>query len=119
MKGDLGGDGYVMNFTDLKKTMKQLCTELDHKVIIPILSDVLVIIQGEINIDVSCEDGSKFVYEIMKFIIFRFPKGDCVCVPIIHSSVEELGKYLTHKLIEIIGRDQMRVFIIVFIINFK
>lgn len=65
MKGDVGSDGYVMNFTDLKKAMKQICAELDHKVIIPILSDVLVTIQGEINIDVSCEDGSKFVYEII------------------------------------------------------
>lgn len=57
--------------------------------------------------------------KLCNLLFFRFPKGDCVCVPIIHSSVEELGKYLTHKLIEIIGRDQMRVFIIVFIINFK
>lgn len=67
MKGDVGQDGYIMNFTDLKKVLKVICSNYDHKILIPLLSDVIVTIQGETNIDLTCEDGSKFSYKIYKF----------------------------------------------------
>lgn len=45
----------------------------------------------------------------IKYINFRFPKGDCVCIPIIHSTVEEISKVICLQLIETIGREQLHV----------
>jgi len=81
----IGQDGYVLDFGDLKAVTKKVCKNLNEYFICPMYSDVITIREDEEekNVYMTCEDGSKFA----------FPKADCVMLPIVHSTVEEIAMY--------------------------
>jgi 6-pyruvoyltetrahydropterin/6-carboxytetrahydropterin synthase len=85
--GDLGTDGYVLDFGRVKRTVRRICEELDERVILPALSDCLEIRRDGRQVVVRCEDGAAF----------SFPEGDTVCLPIAHCSAEELARYLLDR----------------------
>ncbi|MGH7898142.1 MAG: 6-pyruvoyl trahydropterin synthase family protein [Candidatus Binatia bacterium] len=90
VEGDLGGDGYVLDFGLVKKAAKRVCERLDEKVLLPANSDCLAISRVGGNVSVRYEDGSTF----------SFPEGDVVMLPIVHSSAEELACHLVTRLLE-------------------
>lgn len=87
VEGDLGEQGYVLDFGVVKDIARGLCKRLNEKVLIPAQSDCLEIDQ---------RDGQCIVrYESDEF---TFPQKDVVLVPIVHSSAEELARYLVGEL---------------------
>jgi len=86
-QGELGQQGYVVDFGVVKRIARRLCDDLDETMLIPVLSDCLTVRE---------EDGVVIVqYEQDEF---RFPRGDVTFLPIVHTSVEELARYLTGEL---------------------
>lgn len=90
IEGELGPDGYVLDFGVVKKAAKRVCDSLDEYLILPVQSDCLQISPGESSVEVVYEDGSRFV----------FPRGDVQLVPIVHSSAEELARYVCGRVRE-------------------
>ncbi len=89
IEGRLNSDGYVVDFGDVKRAAAAVCAEINERVIVPVNSDCLSIdVQAE-SVEIVCEDGA----------VFRFPAEDCVLLPIVHSSAEELAAYLCRRLI--------------------
>ncbi|KAL8270975.1 hypothetical protein Esti_005096 [Eimeria stiedai] len=86
--GALGSDGYVLDFTDIKRVVREICKSLDKCVLIPMRSDVLEITQEGSSIHLRCEDGAEFV----------LPRSDCLCLPIVHSTAEELSAYIWQRI---------------------
>jgi len=87
-------DGYLIDFGDIKGVMKKICKELNEHFICPTLSDVIKIShEDDMNITLRCQDGA----------FFSFPKSDCVMLPIVHSTVEELSIYLYGRVLRDIG----------------
>lgn len=105
----IGRDGYVVDFGCVKSVAKDVCKELNEYFLVPTLSEVLEItinegsdeaagiICGEANdgnkypgsVVIKCEDGS----------VFTFPRQDCLLLPIMHSTAEELAIYIFGKLV--------------------
>ena len=108
----IGRDGYVVDFGCVKSVAKDVCKTLNEYFLVPILSEVLEItvhededkegngsgICGEVNtrgnkypgsVVIKCEDGSTFT----------FPRQDCLLLPIMHSTAEELAIYIFGKLV--------------------
>ena len=88
VEGDLTGTGYVVDFGLIKKLTKEIVDRIDEHTIIPAKSDCLVIEQipgGRIRV----------LYENDEFV---FPASDVFLAPIVHSSVEELARYLWDEL---------------------
>lgn len=88
MEGPVGGDGYVVDFGDIKRAARDVCSALNERTIIPMLSDVITIRLEEGQVHMVCEDGT----------CFSFPEDDCALLDIRHSSAEELAAYLGEKL---------------------
>ncbi len=86
--GGLGADGYVLDFGLVKQAVKRVCERLDERVLIPADSDCLRIARHGSQLSVVCEDGASF----------SFPQSDVVLLPIVHSSAEELARYLLAEL---------------------
>jgi len=97
-------NGYLVDFGEVKKVVKNICKEeFNERFICPMLSASLSIScttasslstsQTSEQIQISCEDGS----------FFSFPKGDVVCLPIRHSSVEELARYFWCEVVKYVG----------------
>ena len=83
VEGVLGPQGYVLDFGVVKRVAKRVCSRLDEKTLVPEQSDCLRL----------REDGQQLVvcYEQDEF---RFPLSDVLRLPIVHSSAEELARYL-------------------------
>jgi dihydroneopterin triphosphate aldolase (PTPS-III) / 6-pyruvoyltetrahydropterin synthase len=80
----LSDDGYLIDFGDIKKVARSLCKSMNEYFLCPMKSDVMKIDVEETQVCLTCEDGAKF----------SFPKSDCIQLPIVHSSAEELSHYL-------------------------
>ncbi|SCN61276.1 6-pyruvoyltetrahydropterin synthase, putative [Plasmodium chabaudi chabaudi] len=98
VKGHIQSDGYVVDFSILKKIVKNICNTIDHRFIVPTKSDVLKIEKINNNFQITCEDNS----------VYSFPQNDCVEIPIKHSSTEEIGHYILSKIIDEIGMDFLK-----------
>ncbi|KAI4837222.1 6-pyruvoyltetrahydropterin synthase [Plasmodium brasilianum] len=90
VKGYVQEDGYVVDFSILKEKVRNVCNQLDHHFIVPVYSDVLKIEDENKNIKITCEDNS----------VYSFPQYDCIKLPIMHSSTEEIAQYILNKIIE-------------------
>lgn len=93
----IGHDGYVMDFGDIKKATRAICKSLNECFICPDNSDCLQITQNDSQLCMVCEDGASF----------SFPTSDCIRLPIMHSSAEELSHYLWCRLVKTIGLSNL------------
>ncbi len=86
--GLVGADGYVVDFLVLKKIAEEECAHLHFRTLLPQASDCLTIEEQGDEVAVRCEDGTRFL----------FPRQDVCLLPIIHSSSEEIARYLLGRL---------------------
>lgn len=88
----LGADGYVVDFGDLKAAARRACKSLDHCTLLPGHSEVLQL-QGvketSGQVTVVCEDGCQF----------SLPAQDCVVLPIVHTTAEELAEHIWARML--------------------
>jgi 6-pyruvoyltetrahydropterin/6-carboxytetrahydropterin synthase len=79
---------FVFDFVILKRIMKQLCDEIDHKVLLPLESQrVRVAEEGEC-VRVTVDGKPRYV----------FPLSDCALLPVPNTTVEMLAELLTARL---------------------
>jgi 6-pyruvoyltetrahydropterin/6-carboxytetrahydropterin synthase len=90
VSGPVGPDGYVVDFLVLKKIAEEECAQFHFHTLLPRASDCLTIEERETEVTVRCEDGSHFL----------FPRQDVCLLPIVHTSSEEIARYLIARLRE-------------------
>jgi 6-pyruvoyltetrahydropterin/6-carboxytetrahydropterin synthase len=84
IKGQITDEGLLIDFTDIKNTLKDIANELDHHVLIPQIM-VTRHTPQEINVEV---DNKKYI----------LPAEDCLILPLPSSTAEHLAQYLLDKL---------------------
>ena len=92
----LQADGYVVDFGDVKKALRQVVGPLNSRTLLPCKSDVMQIRLREEHYEVSCQ-GAHIV----------LPKGDCVMLPIVHTTAEEIAEYIGREVLKLVG-EQLR-----------
>jgi len=90
VSGPVRSDGYVVDFLVLKKIAEEECARLHFRTLLPRQSDCLTLEEGAEEVTVRCEDGTHFV----------FPRQDVCLLPIVHTSSEEIARYLIARLRE-------------------
>lgn len=96
--GAVGDDGYVLDFGIVKAVAKSVCDELDERILVPAKSDCLTVAHEGPSVVLVYEDGARFL----------FPATDCVLLPIVHASAEELAAYVLARLREGLDAHAMR-----------
>jgi 6-pyruvoyltetrahydropterin/6-carboxytetrahydropterin synthase len=94
LEGRLNPDGYVIDFGDVKRVARQICDEMNERMLIPANSACLKIEKRGAQIFIECEDGAEFLV----------PVADCALLPIAHSSAEELAAYVCRRLMDALPR---------------
>ena len=88
VEGGLEPDSwYVVDFSAVKKVMRALTGELDHRVLLPRDNPQLKVVQDNGSVRVSYAGEPRYV----------FPAGDCVILPIPNTTVEMLSQYLAGR----------------------
>jgi 6-pyruvoyltetrahydropterin/6-carboxytetrahydropterin synthase len=78
---------YVVDFSELKRIMRQLCDEIDHKVLLPLRNPKLDVREREGSVSVAYEGKQKYV----------FPVEDCALLDIPNTTVEMLAQFLAAR----------------------
>lgn len=78
---------YVVDFSELKRIVRLLCDEIDHKVLLPLRNPKLEVRQGDGSVTVAYEGKQKYV----------FPTEDCALLDIPNTTVEMLAQYLAGR----------------------
>lgn len=79
---------YVFDFGTLKKIMRRLCDEIDHKVLLPLENPRLQITEDADSVAVAYDSRPRYV----------FPRSDCALLPVPNTTVEMLAEHLVGKL---------------------
>ncbi len=103
VEGGLSPTGYVIDFGLIKMVTGEIVGRIDGRTIIPALSDCL-------KIDRSNPGQIRLRYEDDEFV---FPAEDVALLPIVHSSAEELARFIWDELVEALrnrgGLDKVTV----------
>ena len=78
---------FVFDFVVLKKIMKRLCDEIDHKVLLPLHNPRLDVRTAGDSVTVAVGGKPRYV----------FPTGDCALLPVPNTTVEMLAQYLAGR----------------------
>ena len=89
VEGKLASTGYVIDFGLIKKIVRSIVDAIDEHTIVPAKSDCL-------KIDRPNERQVRIRYESDEFIL---PASDVAMLPIVHSSAEELARYIWTELV--------------------
>ncbi|MCL2317426.1 MAG: 6-pyruvoyl tetrahydropterin synthase family protein [Methanomassiliicoccaceae archaeon] len=88
LEGDLDDNGMVMDFVILKKKLKAMISEMDHKVLLPARSKIVKITE---------KDGSVEVVSCKKRYVF--PSEDVLMLDISSTTAEEMARMMTERII--------------------
>jgi len=89
VESDLDENFYVFDFIALKHLTKTITDELDHRMLLPTLNKLIAVDAGPKNVQVRYRDRE-----------WRFPREDCILLPIENTTTELLARYVGHKLLE-------------------
>ncbi|MGH7907337.1 MAG: 6-pyruvoyl trahydropterin synthase family protein [Candidatus Binataceae bacterium] len=87
LEGNLSATGYVLDFGLIKRLTKEIVDRLDSHTLIPRDSDCLKIEERPGVVTVR--------YESAEFVL---PSSDVCLLPIVHTSAEELARYIAQEL---------------------
>ncbi len=92
VEGDTQDDHFVFNFVTLKRTMRQLVDQLDHRTLLPATNPHFRLTHAdhEITVDVG---NRRYV----------LPEADVLILPLPNTTAELLAKYLADQLHVVLG----------------
>lgn len=89
LEGAVDQNFYVLNFVDVKRMMKRICDELDHRLLLPLHNDLIELEQHQESVSVR--------YKQRRFL---FPREDVVLLPVPNTTAEMLAQYVCKRAIE-------------------
>lgn len=89
IEGERSGEfGFVVDFKKAKRVVRDICSELDHKVLIPCKSDVVEFTNKDEN-SIEFTVGQKE---------YKLPLEDCCLLPLKSTSAEDLAEYFAEEI---------------------
>lgn len=89
---------FVLDFSVLKRIVRKLVDEIDHKVLLPTENSKLAFHESGVQLAVDYFGEPKYV----------FPRSDCALLPIANTTAEMLAQYLGRLTREQLIRDGYR-----------
>jgi 6-pyruvoyltetrahydropterin/6-carboxytetrahydropterin synthase len=89
IEGELDENAYVFNFVTLKRIMRRLVDELDHRMLVPTENPHFDLDIGEREVQLTYREGSRR---------YVFPREDVVLLPIPNTTAEMLARHLARRL---------------------
>jgi 6-pyruvoyltetrahydropterin/6-carboxytetrahydropterin synthase len=89
VSGKYDKNGIIMDFSALKRILKKITDNLDHKILIPEKNNTVKIQKDSESVKISFH-GKEYL----------FPSGDCVFLPIDSTSAENLSTYILEQFLD-------------------
>ena len=89
LDGELAEENwFVFDFVTLKRIMKRLCDEIDHKVLLPLENPKIQVAEEGDVVTVAYDAKPRYV----------FPRCDCALLPVPNTTAEMLAELLADRL---------------------
>ena len=88
LEGDIGEDGMIMDFVVLKKALRSMIDEMDHRTLLPTRS-------SEVRLSVS-EESVEVRSGCKRYV---FPREDAVLLDVPTTTAEEMCRMMTLRLV--------------------
>ena len=79
---------FVFDFVVLKRLMRELCDQIDHKVLLPLENAKIQVTEDGDAVKVAYEGKPRY----------EFPRADCALLPVPNTTVEMLAELLATRL---------------------
>ena len=89
IEGDLTADSWVLDFSEAKALVHEICNRLDHKFLLPLESAALEIAATDGEFEVKFGDR--------RYVI---PRSDVAELPIDNSTAERLAQYIAGQIVD-------------------
>ncbi|MFQ5889775.1 MAG: 6-pyruvoyl tetrahydropterin synthase family protein [Gemmatimonadota bacterium] len=93
VEGDIDENHFVLDFVDLKRMMREIVGELDHKMLLPTENPALTITEEDGGVRVRYRDR-----------LYVFPRQDVVFLPVPNTTAEMIARYLAERLRDALGK---------------
>jgi len=88
LEGELDENGMVMDFVVIKKKLRAMIAEMDHKILLPARSKIVKITEKNGSVEVtSCKKR------------YVFPAEDVMMLDVTTTTAEEMARMMTEKII--------------------
>lgn len=88
LEGDIGAEGMIMDFVVLKRKLKEMIDEVDHKTLLPTKSEIVHLTVTDESVEAIC-DGKRYV----------FPRIDVTLLDIPTTTAEEMSKMMAERMV--------------------
>lgn len=92
--GPLDENFLVVDFIDLKRILRDISNELDHRVLLPRQNPVIRVDENELEVTVRYGEVKRWV----------FPREDCVILDIANTTAEEFARWISGRILEELGK---------------
>jgi 6-pyruvoyltetrahydropterin/6-carboxytetrahydropterin synthase len=91
---------FVVDFKDVKKSVRKICNKLDHRILIPIFNKNIEFkgLDSKYDLNINFFKDKQNIEFNIQNKEYKIPKVDSVLLPLKHSSAEELSKYFVENL---------------------
>jgi len=89
IEGDLTADSWVLDFSEAKALVRDICGQLDHKFLLPLENPALEIAASDAEFEVRFGDR--------RYVI---PRSDVAELPLDNSTAERLAEYIAGRLVD-------------------
>ncbi|MDR0335148.1 MAG: 6-carboxytetrahydropterin synthase [Methanomassiliicoccaceae archaeon] len=91
LEGDVGANGMIMDFVDIKRSLRTIADEMDHKTLLPRNTDLVNVTEKGNEVEVrTC--GKRYV----------FPKEDVLILDIDITTAEEMSRLMAKRLLSVV-----------------
>lgn len=87
--GPLDENRYVFDFIALRDHLQGIVNRLDHRMLLPLSHPAILVTAGESEVEARFE-GRRWV----------FPREDCILLPVINTTAEELAAWIAGEMKE-------------------
>ena len=94
LEGELNESGYVWDFVSLKRIVRRLVDEMDHRMLLPLENPALELTDDGKSVSVTYKDRR-----------YVFPRSDVVLLPIQNTTAEMLARYLHGRVKEELKKE--------------
>lgn len=88
IESPLDENEYVYDFIAVRDSLKAICTELDHYMLLPDSHPAIKVVQKSDEVEVTFQERR-----------WVFPVGDCRILPMSNTTVERLAEYIGKRLL--------------------
>lgn len=94
----INAEGYMVDFEWVHRVVREMIASWDHRILLPTAHPRMRVLAQDAAVEVLFADRR-----------WVFPKGDCVLLPVVNTTAEELSRLLAERFRGLLAAENVRI----------